>query len=72
MKTRIESAELKRLGATSEQLHAYDVTDPLVIYRHDDGCLYTITGAMEADGITVEEVMEYLQAINDYDAEEVE
>ena len=55
----VESAHLKHIGATEEQIGTYSNTDPLGIYRYDG--LYYMRGVHESDFMDAEEVLDALQ-----------
>lgn len=56
---RIESTDLRQVGATQNHLDAYYNTDPLHIYKYAD--LYYMRGVHEADQLSAEDVLDVLQ-----------
>lgn len=67
---RIEERDLIAMGATKEQLEAYNETDPLNI-RYD--CIaetYSVTGCMDGNGMSACELLDFLQNIYDSWSEE--
>lgn len=63
MKKKVEYQELERIGADERQLEAYSNTDPLEIYYDTNKCLYSMTGAIEENNLTAQEVLDSLSNI---------
>lgn len=59
-KIKVEYSDLKNLGATENQLKAYNETDPLHIFQNLDGT-YTVEDYIE--GVQIEDVLGLLDAL---------
>ena len=54
-------SDLRRIGATEEQIDTYIDTDPLHIYKHDG--LYHVRGCYEEDFLSAEGLLDFLQCV---------
>jgi len=66
MKAKIYGNERTHLTLTDEAQRIYSDSDPLTIkeYESDNGYIYSLSGIIEADGLTAEEVSDQIESLD--------
>lgn len=58
---RISYKDLERMGATQDQLNAYENSVPAIIIEQDESGAYSVTGAVDDSGLNRDELLDMLQ-----------
>lgn len=63
---RINYKDLARMGATQDQLNAYENSVPLIVIEQDESGSYSVTGGVDDSGLSRAELLDLLQFEHDH------